>query len=303
MQSVIPGQDIDMPLNDADRAWVREAIRTAHERRGLGKLTGAVKDWGGTGAAVAILIFFILQWGGYVEFKTATNLKLDHIYKVLDAIQEKQNLTEITARVASIQAQGGIPPQHVVKELDTASKIVISAIDKYPQYSEAWRAASSLVNIRSITPEESNIPQDIAAKVGPPIPNQGDCFTIPIESHLAPMPPELANHIWMLHVSLWHDCTLYLDNLDGFKNSTLTHYMQDKIGSMRETVYLDLTLVRVNVVYRGGQIIPATRLIFYGCAFHFDVPESPPDRGKDLMQAFLSKDYQDRNLEITIPAA
>jgi hypothetical protein len=43
-----------MPLNEADRAWIRQEIQSAHKRLGIGKLTGFIKDWSGTGAAAAV---------------------------------------------------------------------------------------------------------------------------------------------------------------------------------------------------------------------------------------------------------
>jgi hypothetical protein len=92
MQTIsIPTEDT-MPLNDADRAWIREAIGSAHKRAGLGKLTGFIKDWGGAGAAVAILIFAFSRWEGYVEFRTSTNIRLDRIEKTLGTIND--NLAE-----------------------------------------------------------------------------------------------------------------------------------------------------------------------------------------------------------------
>ncbi len=85
-----------MPLNDADRAWIREAIRSAHTREGLGKLTGFIKDWGGTGAAIAILIFVLAKWEGYVEFRTSTNIRLDRIEKGIGTIENRLGAVEQT---------------------------------------------------------------------------------------------------------------------------------------------------------------------------------------------------------------
>lgn len=73
----------DMPLNETDKAWMREQIRESRKRHGLGKLTGFVKDWSGAGAAIAILILALTQWTSYVEFRTQTNDRLDGIEKRL----------------------------------------------------------------------------------------------------------------------------------------------------------------------------------------------------------------------------
>jgi hypothetical protein len=77
----------DMPLNAPDKAWVQQEIAASHKRSGFGKLTGAIKDWGGTGAAIAIIIFFLTQWGNYTEFRTRTGDRLDGTEKRLEKIE------------------------------------------------------------------------------------------------------------------------------------------------------------------------------------------------------------------------
>lgn len=68
-----------MPLNEVDKAWIRQEIQVAHKRKGLGKLTGFIKDWSGAGAAVAILILAFTQWTAYTEFKATTTYRLQNI--------------------------------------------------------------------------------------------------------------------------------------------------------------------------------------------------------------------------------
>lgn len=241
-------------------------------------------------AALSGLIFHINDTASRIE-------------KAQASIQVKQNLSEITALANSVQVEGKTPNQTTKRELGAASKAVTSAMGGYPQYPEVWKAASSLVNLRSLTSGEADIPSDVAAKAGPSVPNRGDCFAIPMpRSSLGKMPPELNNYIWVVSVP-WHDCTLYLDNLEDFGRSTLAGYISAAVGPNRETVFIDLTLVRVNVIYRGGPIIPVRKLIFYDCRFGFDVPNAPSGRGKDLLEAILSKDFEDRSLEISIPTA
>ncbi len=216
--------------------------------------------------------------------------------------QVKQSLTAIIAEATLLQVEGKAPNKGTAKALGAASEAVASAIDRYPQYPEVWKAASSLVNVRSLN-GKVEIPSDVVAKVGPPVPNRGDCFTIPMgPSSLGQMPPELNNYVWILGTP-WHDCTLYLDDVQGFNRSTLMTYVFEKIGANKELIFFDFTLVRVNIVYRGGPIIPIRRVIFYDCWFGFNVPSAPPSgRGKDLLEAILSKSF-DRNLEINVPIA
>ena len=80
----------NMPLNETDRAWIRQEIQSAHRRRGLGKFTGFIKDWGGTSAAVAIVIFAFTQWGAYVQFRTHTGDRLDTIEHTIYGLQRSQ---------------------------------------------------------------------------------------------------------------------------------------------------------------------------------------------------------------------
>lgn len=79
-----PEIDTDMALNEQDRAWIRETIRasiqsTDSHRSGLQRFFRGLREWGGVGAAVAVLLFAATQWGGYIEFKTKTNDRLDGI--------------------------------------------------------------------------------------------------------------------------------------------------------------------------------------------------------------------------------
>jgi len=70
-----------MALNDQDRAWIRETIQNAHKAHGLGVLMRFIKEWSGTGAAIAVILFALTQWTTYVEFRTTTNNRLDAIEK------------------------------------------------------------------------------------------------------------------------------------------------------------------------------------------------------------------------------
>jgi hypothetical protein len=91
MQSVVvdfpipgPAIDTDMALNEQDRAWIRETIRESIQnadshRSGLQRFFRGLREWGGVGAAVAVLLFAATQWGGYIEFKTKTSDRLDGI--------------------------------------------------------------------------------------------------------------------------------------------------------------------------------------------------------------------------------
>ena len=81
----------DMPLNETDKACIREHVRGAHERHGWGKFTGAIKDRGGAGAAITILILALTRWTTYIEFRTQTNDRLGTTPIDTQSIRSPQN--------------------------------------------------------------------------------------------------------------------------------------------------------------------------------------------------------------------
>ena len=74
-----------MPLNDADKAWIREAIREASKP----SIAKFFKDWVPAAAVVALLIFAWTKNGEYSEFRGKTEQRLADIEKA----QARQNLT------------------------------------------------------------------------------------------------------------------------------------------------------------------------------------------------------------------
>lgn len=89
-----------VPLNEQDKAWIRETIQTAHKARGWSKLARFIKDWSGTGAAVAIVLFTATQWTAYVEFRTTTNNELGELAKRLDKIDGNLAKSNISAQAS-----------------------------------------------------------------------------------------------------------------------------------------------------------------------------------------------------------
>ncbi len=83
----------DMPLNETDKTWIRQEIQNALKRQGRGKVIGFIKDWSGIGGCVAILIFILLQWTAYVEFRTQTNDRLGVIEKGLTTLQLQSQIS------------------------------------------------------------------------------------------------------------------------------------------------------------------------------------------------------------------
>ena len=155
----------DMALNEVDKAWIKQEIQAAHKRSGLGKLTGFIKDWSGTGAAGAILLLAFTQWSAYTEFRTHANDRLDVIEKKLSVLggtfAELQlndlsnqplngpTVKKITSLVASaIQNKENINPE----ALSSLGQKIIQASDKQP---DAWVAALAVLDYKSFANQQA----------------------------------------------------------------------------------------------------------------------------------------------------
>jgi hypothetical protein len=148
-----------MPLNETDKAWVRQEIQAAQKPGGL---TGLIKEWSGTGAAVAILISFLLQWNGYTEFRTLTGVRLSNIEKNLEKLNgtiatvqlnqiagnptDPHNIQEAKRVLASARATNTNLDQNVIQ---ATGKKFIEAAQSNP---DAWQVALAFVNYRSSDP-------------------------------------------------------------------------------------------------------------------------------------------------------
>jgi hypothetical protein len=127
----------DMPLNDADRAWIRQEIQAGFKREGRGKLTGFIKDWGGLGGAVAVIIFILVQWNVLTEFRVHTNDRLDSIEKQLLILRASESPDSVFRELNSFSlnrfAQSLPALQRVVEHPFTEVKAPQSAIKSMAQ--------------------------------------------------------------------------------------------------------------------------------------------------------------------------
>ncbi len=68
----------EMPLNETDRAWIKQSVQAAIGDANRGVLN-RFKAWSGPSITGALLIFTLTQWSQYVEFRTRTVDRLDNI--------------------------------------------------------------------------------------------------------------------------------------------------------------------------------------------------------------------------------
>jgi hypothetical protein len=157
-----------MALSGADKIWIQDEIQNALKRHGWGKLKGFIKDWGGAGAFVGIVIFLVTQWTAYTEFRVHTVDQLGNIEKRLNKLEAapyiavlKQSAENPTnpksiqeTKQALKEAKGTkarIPPE-VVKE--TGAKFMEASQNN----SDAWDATLSFLDYRSFL-NQSTEPQ------------------------------------------------------------------------------------------------------------------------------------------------
>jgi hypothetical protein len=146
-----------MPLNEVDKAWVKQEIAAAQKRAGWGYVAAFLKDWGGVLGLGGFAVLALSQWLNYVDFKATTSARLDWMEKALqkfdsrlDASQLEQlsptsdnAVNKVSQILKSAQSeQRVIDPQEI---LDSGSKFV-----KYSsQNPAAWSAALQFVNYKS----------------------------------------------------------------------------------------------------------------------------------------------------------
>jgi hypothetical protein len=312
-----PIEDL-MPLNDADRAWIRETIRTAHERNVLGKVTGFIKDWGGTGAAVAILIFALMRWEAYVEFRTNTNNRLANIEKILGGIQAdlaKQSLInqaalplpDFKATLPDLSAALAIAKQQNVK---ISPKVIGDLQDKLTASTNAssfWPTAAEFISYRSQVTAT-----DFQSLIHPDLPKCADHAPIPVQTKEGGP----ANGEWI--PSYYHDCRFTLDSEQEVKE--LSTWLDDRA--------FVLTFRHCQIAWHGGEInllttldnsnkpgpaytsegaelfaVSGRYLHFEDCLFLFTVSSTPAQDGQEFTQQLLTQNGRTIDFPRRAPSA
>jgi hypothetical protein len=134
----LPETDEYMPLNETDKAWIRQEIQSAHRRAGWGKLTGFVKDWFGGAAAITVLVLVFSQFKSYTEFRVHTSDRLDRVEDRLDRVENR--LDHIESALLTLQASSApkkvlselasLPPKSLEKNLSALRVVVQQPADR-----------------------------------------------------------------------------------------------------------------------------------------------------------------------------
>lgn len=267
-----------MPLNETDKAWVREEVRSAQQKHGWGAFTRFAKEWSGFGTFVGVAIIVGTQWTAYVEFRTTTNMTIGGIEKRLTSMEGQLAKTVVTSHASLNPAQfvrtlpdlgpslATIRQQKVSVPRDIISSIRDELMATDSNSPGFWPATAELVNYRSPT-------------IGNP---QNDCAQTKPE-HLiwkqldhpgavGTPPPDQVK---------FSNCRLDLDL--PFPASVISPTQTDAVSIVCE--YCKIT-------YSGGKIPLLSlrgyvNLIFDDCSFVISASRESPERAKDLIIAAL----------------
>lgn len=156
MQSIDAAEEIfgpeEMPLNETDKAWIRQEIHSTHS------VWDKIRGWSPLAAVVAIFLFGLNQWSGYIEFRTTTGERLKTIESALGIVQLGQLSNNPINPANAVAAQKILINAQSEKLLldATAVKNSGSAFLKASQENpSAWDAVLSFLNYRAFLNEGS----------------------------------------------------------------------------------------------------------------------------------------------------
>jgi len=275
-----------MALTETDKAWIRQEIQNTYKRHGWGKFTGFIKDWSGTSAAFGVLIFLATQWGGYIEFRTETKLKLQTIEKSIEHLNSKLSPLQIGAHstLPSDAFQSTLPDLKSAlktakqEKLSVAPKVLNELQTKLLDAQKApdfWPTVAEFVSYRSQMLngwQESTLP---ACTDKPPIGRGVSTIKGSREVTHGPL--------------VYSYCKIVLDSV-GATLSLSPHLS-----------FADVVFEHCAIFYSGGPIVlfpvkiardsPAKligAISFNDCLFSFSFPAVPSPDGQKLAKALLA---------------
>ncbi|HEX4005786.1 MAG TPA: hypothetical protein VHX60_06405 [Acidobacteriaceae bacterium] len=309
-----------MPLNETDRAWVRETIQNTLNINGRGRLARFTKDWSGAGAAIAIVLFMALQWTAYVEFRTQTN---DRLGRIEGQLAKQTAVTQASLPASEFRAalpDLGSALQTMQKEKISISPVTVDAIQKKMIATESsalgyWPAAAEFISYRS-----RNQAQNPSQLLNANLPNCTDSDPHPpIVTNASPDRGPDGMYHGSFNGPYYENCRFELDSPDA----------DSKVNSMLMARAPFLSFKHCLIVYRGGAIdlilafqnkpyaieipeqhlvLPATpylgpALIFGQCIFDFRLTAAPPPKGQDFTQRLLASDGMTLGFDVQNPQA
>jgi hypothetical protein len=286
-----------VPLNEQDRAWIRQAIDSAYKAHGWGTLTRYIKEWGGTGAAVAILILALTQWTAYVEFRTNANASLASIkddlrnmHTDLSGLRHDVDVLQIQHSTAVLQPKSGATPKDIGEAAsdlrkegvtiprppvaETARALLQTA--SYDPSGTSWNALSQMLEYISFLNKQSSPIQTLI-----PFHGKGTFIEVP--------------HGWTGHyawfgsstypvVPQFHPIGFGLDSNESIHEGPAFLVMSGAPLQLDGEVIKRVVFIDVEVIYDGGPL-QMENVYFVNCTFKI----KPTPRSKNLAIAMLSQ--------------
>jgi hypothetical protein len=282
-----------MPLNETDKAWIRQEIQNTSKRHGWSKVTGFIKDWSGLGIIVAIAIAALTQWTSYIEFRTHTGDRLTDIEKNLTSLNLKAQASlpaeEFQSTLTDLRSSIAIAKKESVKvDMHTIGVLQKKLVDTDSSASDFWPTVSTFVSYRSeiqSTPLSGNIPNCTDS-----LPSLNKVSSIRDLHEI-----DIAGGVY-------ENCRVTLDSVQD----------QEKINSLLKNRNMLIIFKHCLVAYRGGNInlivgwknhhakigigdvkVPVDAVMngnaisFEDCIFDFVFSSAPPSNGREVTQALL----------------
>ena len=265
-----------MPLNDVDRAWIREAVREASKP----SIAKFFKDWVPAAAVVALLIFAWTKNGEYSEFRGKTEQRLADIEKA----QARQNLTasaslspeSFASNLPQLQAdiktarekQVSVPPAFIN---DLSQRFLATDI----KASGYWPAAVQFVDYKFLPrPGSDSLPNCLRGATH----QLGQFEEIHnSDGSISRVPglPFQAGHV--AAEAIFTNCVLDLDDIGQWKGSAAAQSLENLKKSHPEIDRYILDLTGVLIKYSGGPLLPVSEIRFRNCWFELPAPTESPN--------------------------
>jgi len=263
----------DMALSNSDKDWIRQTIEESNRFQGWARVRKIAREWSLLGVATALLIFFLTQWGGYVEFRTHTDDRL----KIIEAkvsvwdfqSHARMPLEEFQKTLPDLKSAAKEAKEHNIKvpsgTLDNLQRKLQDTGTDAPDY---WATIAAFINYRSFA---SVTPSDFRDLTRPDLPNCLDHF---------PTPGRITG-------SGGNTTTFTNSHYDNCRITLDSPHDDDVINAI-EFKNMPSTLVspghpNIPVVFSGKT------LNFEGCLFDLEITKAPPSPGSQITQALLAQ--------------
>ncbi len=274
-----------MALTNPGKEWITQKIEESHQTKGWGRVGAFIRYWSLPSAAVTVILFALVQWNQYTQFRVHSEDRLGDlengvkdIRASLDALRLKQNssnpsspavIKETEAILESAQKTGLKISQDTIREEGTK---FIHAEEKIP---EAWQAVSAFLNYRSYLNLNFTPPH------GPPTPVAASGYSIQIAPKIGENRTGIVRHggqILAAAANAPPDKAARLETLQTFNvarsgPALLIVEVGENDAMVLDGAYIKNVIIRnTTVQYSGGPLV-LDNVYFVNCSFEL-VPKT-----------------------------